>query len=72
MANEGESMSAQVRVVGEIPGVFLEGNQEGIRKWDFEGVGGEGGGRQSHVGKRSVAGTTYGSIVANLTLRGGA
>ena len=45
-------MSAWARAVGEVPGVFLEGNQEGIMRREFEG--GAGGGR-SHMGKSNVA-----------------
>ena len=33
---EGETMGAQVRAVGEGMGVLIEGNQEGIRRRDFE------------------------------------
>ena len=36
---EGETMGAQVRAVGEGMGVLIEGNQEGIRRRDFEGGG---------------------------------
>ena len=39
----GESTSAWAREVGKGQGVLLEGNQEGIRRRDFEGRGGGGG-----------------------------
>ena len=62
-------MIARERAVEEGPEHFLDGNQEGIRRNDFEGGGG---GRWSHVGKSNVAGTTYESRVENATLMVGA
>ena len=57
-AKEGDSMSAHERVVGEGPGVLIEGNNEGIRRHDFEGGrgggGGGGGGRRIYVGKSNI------------------
>ena len=43
LAKEGEIMSVCERDLGEGPGVFLEGNQEGISTRDFKGGGGGGG-----------------------------
>ena len=43
-AEEGDRRRAQERVVGEGPGVFLEREQERIKRRDFgSGWGGEGG-----------------------------
>ena len=78
-----ESMSVQTRVVGEVPGVFLErisrGDQEEVTLWLI------GGGRGIRVyaedqaewrqdnrvrgrGKSNVIGTTYGSKSASKNL----
>ena len=57
-------MSAGARAVGEGQGFLLEANQEGIRRRDLEGVGGEG---WCHVGESNLAGTTDGSRIEHIT-----
>ena len=42
MAKEVESMSGQARVVGEVPEILIEGDQEGVSRRGFEGIGGGG------------------------------
>ena len=63
---EGESTSAWERAVGEGLGVFLEVNQEGIWRHEFEGDGGR---RRIHVGKSNAEVTKDGSRIENVILR---
>ena len=51
-------MSAQARVVREVQGNFIEGNQEVIRRRDLEGGGGGRG--LVHVGEINMVVTTDG------------
>ena len=68
MAKKGESMRTRSRMMGEGTGIFLEVNQKVIRRCEFEVIKGR---CWCHVGKINVAGTTYGSRVANIMLRDG-
>ena len=62
-------MRARAREEGEGTVVLMDGNKEGSSRDDFEGSGGEGRWiRVGGKGKSSVAGTTDGSRVTNITL----
>ena len=61
-------MSAWERAAREGPGFFLEGDQEGSRRCDFEGGGGGGWSRMGGRGESNTAGITDRSRVTNVTL----
>ena len=55
--------------MGECQGVWIEGNQEGIRRRELEGCGE---GRWCHTGKSNAAGTIDEYIISHVILRDGA